>query len=138
MFETLFDFEGLWRVSRVVRHDDGTTATFEGVAVFHPDGQGLSYDERGTLLVAQYAEIMAQRRYLWRSGPGRQINVLFANGDAFHRIDPYAPVAQHWCDPDQYDVQYSFDNWPKWSSVWHVRGPRKSYEMETHYERDAD
>ena len=93
----------------------------------------MHYVETGLLRLGDQPPMNAERRYFWREGTGGVIEVLFDDGRAFHRIDPADPTDRHWCDPDTYDVTYDFGAWPNWSSTWRVRGPRKDYEMVSHY-----
>lgn len=135
MVLSLGDFEGDWRVARTILHAAGPRARFDGRARFEADGAGLVCREAGALTIAGHAPVMAERRYLWRAGAGGAIDVLFDDGRPFHRIDlrQCAPQDRHMCDPDIYEVRYDFARWPAWSSLWRVRGPRKSYRMETLY-----
>lgn len=135
MFAGLGDFEGVWQLSRRIEQQNAPHAELHGSAVLRPDAHGLCYDETGLLRVGDQPPVTAERRYLWRSGPGAEIEVLFADGRAFHRIDPADPQDSHWCDPDRYEVQYDFSRWPRWTSIWHVRGPRKDYVMTSEYRR---
>lgn len=141
----LEDFTGDWLLSREIAQADGSIARFEGRACFAPDAQGLAYHEEGVLHLPGQAPIRGSRAYLWRSGP-EGIRVLFADGRPFHDFLPQgAPAegahnaveASHWCDPDDYRVRYDFSGWPRWRSVWRVRGPRKDYEMTSHYSREG-
>lgn len=128
----LTEFAGRWHLTR--RIDDrraGQVGQFTGVAEFAPDDEGLAYRETGTLHLGA-AAFQAERRYLWRAGPGG-IAVYFDDGRFFHTI---GPRAAHWCDPDEYNVEYDFDGWPRWRAVWSVRGPRKDYTLDSHYTRD--
>ncbi len=131
----LRDFAGAWSLSRDI-HDRraGQTAQGEGQAVLTPDAEGLVYDETIRLHLPGQAPLEGRQRYLWRS-VADGIAVLFGDGRAFHAIalGDAGPEAAHWCDPDQYDVVYDFDNWPSWSSLWRVSGPRKDYVMRTLY-----
>lgn len=132
-FPNLEDFRGRWRIDRVITDQKAqTTAHFEGVATFTADDDGLAYVETGQLRLAGQPPLHAERRYLWRQDQSR-LHVHFDDGRFFHSIDPATSVATHWCDPDTYDVRYSFAAWPHWTSVWTVSGPRKAYEMVTHY-----
>lgn len=133
MFGGLGDFEGLWQLVRRIEQDNAPDADLRGSAILRPNAAGMSYSEAGLLRVGHHAPVNAERRYLWRSGPGGVIEVLFEDGRPFHVIDPDDPQDRHWCDPDMYDVSYDFTRWPDWSSVWQVRGPRKSYRMVSQY-----
>ncbi|WP_425099072.1 DUF6314 family protein [Tropicibacter sp. S64] len=131
------DFEGQWTYIRQI--DDRTglgQGQGAGEAVFTLDAAGLRYDESGTMAFATTPRMKNTRSYLWRLAP-RGIAVFFEDGRPFHTVDPGQgqPRAEHWCDPDQYDVTYDFSAWPAWSSTWRVRGPRKDYAMFTWYSR---
>ena len=130
-------FEGSWQVSRqITDHRAGTTARFEGSAVFVPDGTGLAYHETGHLHLPGHAPFVAERRYHWRAQDGA-LHIDFEDGRVFHSIDSTRLEATHWCDPDNYVVHYDFDDWPLWHSRWEVSGPQKAYEMITSYSREA-
>lgn len=130
----LQDFEGLWRLERRIHDARGPDARFSGTARFVPDGEGLILDEAGRLDLTGQGAFQAERRYLWRPD-GACIAVFFADGRDFHRFDPGqgAAVADHWCDPDTYQVRYDFSDWPRWQAEWRVTGPRKDYTMRSHY-----
>lgn len=131
----LEEFAGLWRIVRQIRQPGGD-AGFAGTARFTPDGAGLHYREEGLLTLPAAPPMRAEREYLWRSD-GAGIAVFFADGRAFHRFDPAAPEASHWCDPDDYQVRYDFTAWPGWRAEWRVTGPRKDYVMVSDYSRPA-
>jgi hypothetical protein len=127
----LADFEGLWRLDRRMVHGDGTAARFEGEAAFWPVVDGLAYEEVGRLILPGQPEMEARRRYLWQP----DLTVWFDDGRFFHQIPAKGGETAHWCDPDQYDGVYLFDDWPVWRVTWDVRGPRKDYWMESEYRR---
>lgn len=132
---TLAEFTGRWRITRQI--DDqraARTGTLTGEALFTPDGDGLVYEETGTLDFPGQPPLQARQTYLWR-GAGQAVAVCFADGRPFHQFGFDAPKATHWCDPDQYDVTYDFVHWPDWSARWVVLGPRKAYVMTTRYSR---
>lgn len=131
---SLGDFEGRWHLSRVIEDaKGGGQGRFEGEAVFSPDKDGLRYTETGTLRLEGQPGFSASRVYLWRPDPAG-VAVLFEDGRPFHRFDLDAqPEAIHWCDPDDYAVQYDFHDWPSWSARWAVKGPRKDYVMTSRY-----
>lgn len=125
----LTDFEGRWTLSREIWHDDGTQAQFTGAATWQPDEKGLMYSEIGCLVVPGQQAMSAERKYLWQDG----LRVYFDDGRFFHQVPEAGGEASHWCDPDRYDVSYDFRKWPQWSCLWHVKGPRKSYRLHSHY-----
>lgn len=124
-------FLGHWRLLREISGG----GRFDGEAVITRDGQGgAAYAEDGTLSLPGQAGMRATRRYRWHEDGGL-IAVSFADGRFFHRFDPgeIAPKARHHCPPDIYEVTYDFADWPRWSSLWRVEGPRKSYLMRSEY-----
>jgi len=132
---TLADFKGRWHLSRQIFDDaQRVTGHFKGEAVFLPEGDGLRYVETGTLFMPGQTPMTATQSYLWGADGGGNsgvIDVLFADGRAFHSIDLSADraTADHHCAPDDYHVSYDFSRWPDWSSHWRVSGPRKAYEL---------
>lgn len=133
----LADFLGDWHFDREI--DDKTLlgiGIVQGQARFSPTGDVVAYDETSEMTFAASPPFKGTRRYLWKAD-SEGVAVMFADGRDFHRLDLSAGTtsAAHWCDPDQYDVIYDFSDWPRWSSRWKVRGPRKDYVMETRYRR---
>lgn len=131
----LSDFAGRWTLRREIEDRQlDRTGHATGEAVLHETQAGLVYDERVRLAFPDQPPLEGTRRYLWRAD-GDGVAVVFEDGRAFHRfsLNTAQAEAAHWCDPDQYDVSYSFADWPVWRSVWRVRGPRKDYRMCTQY-----
>ncbi|AHM05551.1 hypothetical protein roselon_03293 [Roseibacterium elongatum DSM 19469] len=121
----LQDLEGRWTLARVIEDARaGLTGHVDGRAVWRPDGVGLRQEETGLLRYGAGAPMRAERSYLWRAEAGALV-VYFDDGRPFHRVAKDALSDRHWCDPDIYDVTYDFAQWPRWQTVWHVRGPRK-------------
>ncbi len=127
----LSDFEGRWTLTRQVFHANAPDARFEGEAVWTPDAAGLAYEETGRLIVNGHAPMSTSRRYNWRAG----LDVYYEDGRFFHSVPPLGGRAQHWCDPDDYVVEYDFADWPQFSADWRVKGPRKDYRMLSRYSR---
>jgi hypothetical protein len=134
----LDDFAGEWCLSRHIEDALAKgTARLEGFCRFEPQEGGLLCTEGGTLsLPGRETGFTAERRYLWQIDP-IGIAVFFDDGQFFHRFDPNdpAPRADHDCAPDAYAVRYDFSNWPLWSAVWRVKGPRKDYLSKSIYRR---
>ncbi|EEE37412.1 hypothetical protein RKLH11_1248 [Rhodobacteraceae bacterium KLH11] len=131
----LFDFEGEWLLSRLIRDTRaGQHVQADGIAVLRRDGDGLVYDETITLRIPGQAEMTGTRRYLWRDA-GDHIAIHFEDGRYFHalRLGQASARDHHDCPPDSYDAVYEFSGWPIWTVRWAVAGPRKSYQMETRY-----
>ena len=113
----------------------GSEAQFEGHAVIAPVGEGAVYTETGALIMgAQRFE--AQRTYRWHRAGGR-IEVMHADGTAFHDFDPQAggAASAHLCGDDLYRGTYDFSQWSCWAVTWTVQGPRKDYTSVTWYVR---
>ncbi|WP_299693023.1 DUF6314 family protein [uncultured Tateyamaria sp.] len=127
----LQDFVGVWQISRKIHHADGTCATFDGQAVFAPEADGLRHDETGTLRIGAGPPLSATQRYCWDA----DLAVYFEDGRFFHHVPPLGGDTAHWCDPDQYDGRYGFEDWPSFTVQWRVRGPRKDYRMLSRYDR---
>lgn len=127
----LADFEGVWVLNRVILQGSGGRATFEGQAVWTRAAEGLIYRETGALRMPGSPEMRAERCYCWRDG----LAVFFEDGRFFHHVPATGGRARHWCDPDSYVVDYDFAGWPEFSTIWQVTGPKKRYEMTSHYRR---
>lgn len=133
--KSALSFVGRWRIAREIAHADGLTGAFEGLAVVAASGPDrFSYDEDGTLTLGRAEPMRATRRYIWHAS-GQGINVYFAGGAPFHRVDLSGPrtATVHLCAPDRYAVSYDFSDWPVWTARWQVEGPRKAYEMTSSY-----
>jgi len=129
----LADFQGDWRLERVITNAVGPDAVFSGQAQFLPQADGLKLLESGEMRMEGQAPMRAERVYLWREG-ATGIEVFFDDGRFFHHISGgERPEAHHDCAPDVYDVAYDFSLWPTWTAVWQVKGPRKDYRMESRY-----
>lgn len=125
----LGDFLGTWDLDRRIEQSDGQTARFSGQARWTPQGQGALHTETGQLTLDRHPPMQAERRYRW----GADLTVWFEDGRFFHRVPPQGGRSDHWCDPDQYDAAYEFDDWPVFRVTWQVRGPRKDYTMTSLY-----
>lgn len=128
---SLADFEGAWRIRRSMEFHDGSSAVFEGTAVWRPDPAGLAYLEEGTLHMPDQVPMVATRRYLWQP----DLSVWFDDGRYFHTVPATGGHTDHWCDPDHYGVTYRFTDWPTFEVEWRVVGPRKDYRMRSSYTR---
>jgi hypothetical protein len=131
----LADLEGRWSLER--RIDDrraGLRGRLSGTSVWRADAGGLVQEETGTLHYGDATPIRAERRYLWRAD-GDGLAVFFDDGRAFHRVGPGQLHDRHDCAPDTYDVTYLFDDWPVFSTTWHVTGPRKDHVIHSLYTR---
>lgn len=128
-------FTGEWHIRREIEDFmAGQTVSFRGIARFVPDEDALRLTETGEMAIPGQPPLSATRSYVWRQEPDG-LSIWFADGRYFHRIVKERAADDHWCDPDRYEVVYSFSDWPRWRSDWRVRGPRKDYRMTSHYRR---
>lgn len=136
------EFLGNWTLDRHINDFLlGQTGQFTGQATLVAQDTDWLYSERGLLTVQNLATLKSERRYLW-SPTTRGFDVHFENGQFFHSFDLPEPslmdsgaTAHHWCDPDDYNVRYNFSKFPEWSSIWQVKGPKKSYKLFSTYRR---
>lgn len=120
---------GKWSVERqLLDRAAGTRGTFSGVVHFVPtDDGGLVFREEGTIRWPTFAG-PASRKYLLK--PADRVDTLdvcFDDGRPFHRMSftPEANLDTHWCDPDTYHVDYSYEGPDAFGYTWDVSGPRK-------------
>jgi hypothetical protein len=123
---------GRWQLHR--RISDrllGAYGTVTGELVVIPDGDGVRWDERGTLRWAG-VERPVTRAYLLRPGAGGW-QVLFADGRPFH---PWLPGQQviHACRADVYTGLVALDP-DRVRTLWDIRGPRKDQRLVTRFRR---
>lgn len=130
---------GEWNVERtLLDRASGTRGTFTGVVRYTegPDG-GLQYREDGTMRWPTHTGA-AFREYLLKPGPEPDsMDVFFPDGRPFH-VMSFAEQAnqdKHWCDPDDYYVNYTWEGPDAFSFTWDVRGPAKDLLLESHLVR---
>ncbi len=130
----LIDFEGNWSIERRIEdHLSDTVSHFLGTAQIGGDG----YKEIGKMVLANGNEFESSRSYLW-SDCDEGIEIRFEDGRPFHIMVPSGQSsAHHWCDPDQYDVEYDFQSKQDWTATWKVKGPRKDYVMISRYRKQS-
>ena len=135
----LADLAGVWRLDRRILHEDGQTHAFSGTAMFSWSGPRLIEDQTGHLDIGSGPPLVATRRYVW-TAEARRIEVLFDDMRPFHTIPlgTATPETTHLCPPDRYHVAYDFTEFPLWTALWDVEGPKKAYRMESHYTRKGD
>jgi hypothetical protein len=131
----LKDFVGRWSITRTI--DDSltrSTAGFEGQCIFTPRNDDVEYAETGMLYPSPGRGLVATRKYLWHQDVDFVV-IRFDDGRPFHRFNCRidAPGDTHLCGRDTYRVAYDFSEWPVWSSIWQVTGPRKNYTMVSEY-----
>lgn len=137
--DTLDRFKGEWTLTREIEDfRAGAIVQFQGTAEFRAsEGGRLVMRESGWLTTPQGGRMRADRSYIWQQSAPGWIDVCFDDGRPFHGFDAghIAPTALHKCPPDRYEVTYAFDDWPDWSMVWRVRGPRKDYRSVSRFAR---
>ena len=139
---SLNDFSGEWELTKEIQDYTGqSSGKFSGAARFtnHDDHTAL-YHEGGTLELTTGQSMRAERRYRWLQESNGKVAVLFEDGRPFHLVDlnESSPSGHHFCDPDTYQVEYDFSDWPNWKSTWRVTGPRKDYIMHSEFRRKSD
>lgn len=125
------DFAGRWKLVRHITPAEGAVAHFEGTAVWSAARRGLICSEKGLVTLEGHVPMRAERRYLWAP----DLRVYFDDGRYFHQVPPLGGPADHWCDPDQYDGEYDFSDWPGFRVIWDVKGPHKDYRSVSQYQR---
>ena len=136
----LADFWGRWTISRRIEDRHARQiGHLSGTVLFAWNSSVLIYTEAGELRLPDQPGLATQREYLWQA-EGSSVNVSFPDGTPFHRfrLSCSEARASHWCDPDRYDVWYDFSNWPDWTAIWTVRGPKKDYVSVTHFQRKPE
>ena len=141
--ETLALLLGRWSVTRDIDdHRTGEHARFDGTATIEeaPAGSDLvaTYDEAGVLVVAD-RRTPATRRLGYASPGDGSLDVRFADGRHFVDLDLRSGAweAHHPCAPDSYLVETRVLSPTSFEERWTVRGPAKSYDALTTYERVA-
>ena len=126
----LEDFEGSWILRRRIIGRDGPAGIFNGGAIWKADMGGLLYTEVGLLQMTGKPPRRMERRYRW----GADLSIFFEDGKFFHRVPPEGGGGKHWVGEELYSVQYRFDTWPVFESVWRVKGPISDYALISRYE----
>ncbi|MFK4640323.1 DUF6314 family protein [Paenarthrobacter histidinolovorans] len=130
---------GSWSVERtLLDRASGTRGTFTGVVRYsqNPDG-GLDYREDGTMHWPTHTG-PAFREYVLTPGTAPDsMDVSFPDGRPFHVMgfSELGHQDKHWCDPDDYQVNYSYDGPDSFSFTWDVKGPAKDLLLESHLVR---
>jgi Family of unknown function (DUF6314) len=134
---------GTWEIDRrVTDHAAGSVGTFAGVARWTPAGPGsaapgpagpvLAYHEHGELRFGAHRG-PASRSLLYIGRPDGTVDVRFADGREFYRLDPRSGRwrARHDCGQDVYLLDARLAAGPVIQERWRVRGPGKDYEIMT-------
>lgn len=134
---------GRWSIAREIA---GEGAAFSGRAVFEPAGGGaLSYQETGTLTLANGRSLQAHRRFVYRAVEDA-IAILFDDGpdkgELFVRLTfaetesgAVEAAAVHHCGEDVYRVCYALGPDDAFETDIDVAGPRKTYRAVSAYTR---
>ncbi|WP_284977524.1 DUF6314 family protein [Arthrobacter sp. fls2-241-R2A-200] len=130
---------GNWSVKRdLLDRSTGTRGTYTGVVRYleNLDG-GLDYREDGTMHWPTHSG-PAFREYVLTPGPdAASMDVFFPDGRPFHvmSFSEQGHQDEHWCDPDDYRVNYSYLGPDSFSFSWDVRGPAKDLLLTSHLSR---
>jgi hypothetical protein len=133
--DTLAFLRGRWRLERRLSdHRSGVRGTFTGDADFAatPDPAVLRYVERGELRFGGHVG-PATRALVCLGRPGGAVDVRFADGREFYRLDlgPGCCEAEHLCGRDRYTVMYRVLAQDLMEEHWQVAGPQKAYDTVT-------
>ena len=139
--ETLALLLGRWAVTRTIDdHHTGGRAWFDGTATIEEARAGsdlvATYDETGELVVGDRRTPAARRLGYAARGDG-SLEVRFRDGGHFVDLDLRSGAweAHHPCAPDSYLVETRVLSPTSFDERWTVRGPAKSYDALTTYER---
>jgi Family of unknown function (DUF6314) len=133
--DTLAFLRGRWRLERRLSdHRSGVCGTFTGDAEFAAtaDPAVLRYVERGELCFGGHVG-PATRTLVCLGRPGGAVDVRFADGREFYRLDlgPGRCQAEHLCGRDRYTVTCRVLAQDLMEEHWQVAGPQKAYDTVT-------
>jgi hypothetical protein len=133
--DTLAFLRGRWRLERRLSdHRSGVCGTFTGDAEFAAtaDPAVLRYVERGELRFGGHVG-PATRTLVCLGRPGGAVDVRFAGGSEFYRLDlgQGCCQAEHLCGRDRYTVTYRVLAQDLMEEHWQVAGPQKAYDTVT-------
>jgi hypothetical protein len=137
---TLAFLRGAWRLDRrLADHRSGVSGRFNGEAEFAATGDPavLRYTEHGELRFGGHTG-PAWRSLLCRGLPGGAVDVRFADGREFYRLDLSSGRwrAKHVCaGRDDYVVTFLVLSAGLLQERWRVLGPDKDYVTITELER---
>ncbi len=128
---------GTWSTHRrLLDRAGGMTGVFTGTTSFTPDGEGLRWDEEGTVSWPHF-EGRALRTYLVRvSAPG-VMEIRFPDGRLLCTLDLRSGLArdEHTCFPDTYRVDFAIRSLSRIEYCWEVTGPLKDLLLTTELTR---
>ncbi|WGM21606.1 DUF6314 family protein [Paenarthrobacter sp. OM7] len=130
---------GSWSVERtLLDRASGTNGTFTGVVRYslNPDG-GLDYREDGTMHWPSHSGPAFREYFLKPGATADSMDVFFPDGRPFHvmSFSEQGHQDKHWCDPDDYRVNYIYRGPDSFSFTWDVHGPAKDLLLESHLVR---
>jgi hypothetical protein len=133
--DTLAFLRGRWRLERRLSdHRSGVCGTFSGDGEFAAtaDPAVLRYVERGELRFGGHVG-PATRTLVCLGRPGGAVDVRFADGREFYRLDlgPGRCQAEHLCGRDRYTVTCRVLAQDLMEEHWQVAGPQKAYDTVT-------
>ncbi len=129
-------FKGLWCFKRQVTGLFPEGITFQGQGYFLASDRPHQrlYKEEG-VYTRRCQEIPFQNQYLYEVGSPQHCRVLFPDGRLFYELSNLSQDIQHICGEDQYRGRFEVLTPEQWQLSWRVAGPRKSYEIQTFYQR---
>lgn len=133
------DLPGQWSIERTFSTGDA----FSGVARFLLLGPNrLHMTEKGRMSLTNGTAVEAENNWIWQHVSETRMNICFYREpeEVYHALDftpsrdGYSASASHQCGPDIYSGTYDIG---KDAITVHqsVKGPRKSYQLESRYRR---
>jgi Family of unknown function (DUF6314) len=137
--DLLVYLRGSWRIERqLLDHASSVRGRFDGEGTFVPLDRTatLAYRETGELRFGDYRG-PACRELIYRNGPDGTVDVRFADGREFYRLDPRSGSwrGQHPCGSDHYEVTGRLLGADRFQERWRAHGPDKDYEIVTAFVR---
>lgn len=124
---------GEWTTQRrLLDRSAGISGTFVGLTTFTPDGEGLRWEEHGTMAWPSF-EGPASRSYRVLGTGDAGIEIRFPDSRLLCRLDLATGRAQdeHGCPPDTYVVDFAVRSHGSVDYSWDVTGPSKDLLLRT-------
>jgi len=129
--------KGSWQLTRLIGdYANQETGQFVGRAEFVGDLERLEYHESGAVKLGHFRGD-ATRAYQFTFPKPHVAFVKYPDGKPFFVLEcvNQQGFCQHHCGDDNYQGRLRIINDHEWQMTWVVRGPKKSYLLESHYLR---
>ncbi|MBT4879691.1 MAG: hypothetical protein HON43_01795 [Alphaproteobacteria bacterium] len=132
----LFSFlRGQWTLARsVTDFRDEKTFSLKGIASYEGDFPILIYNEEGKGIGPQFENDFFQS-YTYKFNTISTADILFTDGRFFHELclEKGPCLTEHKCNQDIYQGSFTCLSHTQLKMCWHVKGPRKDYEIISTY-----